>query len=706
MDENLDFRKYKKSNCVSFLKTNEKFGGLSNMASGFPLIVNHIHILTSEALYQACRFPNSKNIQKIILEQQSPISAKMKSKHFKEVCRPDWNHVRIKIMKWCLRVKLVCNWEKFSSLLNSTGNLPIVEISYKSQFWGAKPQDDDLLVGGNVLGRLLMELRDEIKIYGIDYFSILRPPPINSFYLLGNPIAPISLKNISMEHKIPDKKIKVQKKNNYKQTSLLENSFLIQNTQELKKEIIIKTTENSTDIKIKDLDKYWFGTLPKDWQVFPNRALFFEIIDKNHPEEEMLSVTIKKGVIKQQELLSDTSKKDSSNLDKSSYKLVQPGDIVYNKMRAWQGAIGVSNYRGIVSPAYVVVRPRRKINQKYFHYLMRTPLFTKEAERWSYGITSDQWSLRSEHFKMIYCPLPPLKEQNAIVRFLDYIDHRIKRYIRAKQKLIKLLEEEKQAIIHQAVTRGLNPDVPLKPSSFEWLGNIPEHWEVTNLTRLTTKIGDGLHGTPDYVDESDYFFINGNNLSKGKIIFGQSTRNVNREVYLQHKKNMDDTTLLLSINGTIGNLAFYNNEKVILGKSASYINCGKSLRRDFLYFFLQSNAILNYYNLVKTGTTIYNLSLESIRKLSIVVPSLVEQGEIVTFLNHEAFKFNTLIEKILTDISCINEYRSRLITDVVTGKLDVRAVAAQLPEELEPEEIDIEEVEPEDDDELEEALEP
>jgi len=235
----------------------------------------------------------------------------------------------------------------------------------------------------------------------------------------------------------------------------------------------------------------WLGEVPQHWEVLPNRALFEEIKKRDCPDEQMLSVTIKRGVIQQATLLEGSSKKDSSNLDRSNYKVVQPGDIAYNKMRAWQGAVGVSDYRGIVSPAYVVQRPRKVADPRFLHHLLRTPGFAKEAERWSYGITSDMWSLRPEHFKLICMCLPPLPEQDAIVRFIEYVDRRIRRYIRAKQKLIKLLEEQKQAIIHRAVTRGLNPDVPLKDSGVEWLGQVPEHWEVMLLSRGLTGIGQG-----------------------------------------------------------------------------------------------------------------------------------------------------------------------------------------------------------------------
>ena len=162
----------------------------------------------------------------------------------------------------------------------------------------------------------------------------------------------------------------------------------------------------------------WLGEVPEHWEVVPNRTLFDEIKDRDCSDEQMLSVTIKRGVILQSTLLEGTSKKDNSNLDKSNYKLVQPGDIAYNKMRAWQGAIGASPYRGIISPAYVVQRPRRQSSHPaYFHNLFRIPSFQKEAERWSYGIASDMWSLRPEHFKVIYSCLPPLSEQNAIVRY-------------------------------------------------------------------------------------------------------------------------------------------------------------------------------------------------------------------------------------------------------------------------------------------------
>jgi len=142
----------------------------------------------------------------------------------------------------------------------------------------------------------------------------------------------------------------------------------------------------------KDSGQEWLGRLPSHWSLLPNRVLFQEVKDRNHPSEEMLSVTITRGIVRQKSLLSDTAKKDSSNLNKAAYKLVQSGDIAYNKMRAWQGALGASSLRGIISPAYIVMRPRAVVSPAFYHHLYRTPAFAKEAERWSYGITSDMWS--------------------------------------------------------------------------------------------------------------------------------------------------------------------------------------------------------------------------------------------------------------------------------------------------------------------------
>ncbi len=154
--------RYDKDKSIVFRKTKEKYGGLSNMASGYSINLNGYNILSSEALYQSLKYVDSE-IQKKIIAEKSPMTAKMISKKYKEYIRDDWDDIKIPVMKWCLRVKLINNWAKFGYLLESTGDFDIVEDSYKDQFWGAKQVSDNLLIGRNYLGRLLKMLREEYR---------------------------------------------------------------------------------------------------------------------------------------------------------------------------------------------------------------------------------------------------------------------------------------------------------------------------------------------------------------------------------------------------------------------------------------------------------------------------------------------------------------------------------------------------------------
>ena len=181
-------RIYDRETSVVFLKTMERFGGLSNMAAGYPLRVNGVRIKTSEALYQACRFPHMPEVQQLIIGENSPMTAKMRSKPYRRVSRHDWDFVRVKIMRWSLRVKLAQNWREFGRLLLSTGDRPIVEQSRKDDFWGAKVAEDGTLVGMNVLGRLLMELREQLKGDESESLRFIEPLAISEFLLFGQPI--------------------------------------------------------------------------------------------------------------------------------------------------------------------------------------------------------------------------------------------------------------------------------------------------------------------------------------------------------------------------------------------------------------------------------------------------------------------------------------------------------------------------------------
>jgi ribA/ribD-fused uncharacterized protein len=195
MDITNQTRKYRRDECAVFRKTDEEYGGLSNMATGYDIELNGIKIGTSEALYQACRFPYSVEVQEMIIEQKSPMTAKMKSKPFRSQTRPDWEQVKYPIMKWCIRLKLACNWVKFGELLLATKKLAIVEDSPKDRFWGAVATEDNVyLIGVNALGRLLMELREQFLGPKRLELTLVEPPPIRDLFLLGSTVGIVKTK--------------------------------------------------------------------------------------------------------------------------------------------------------------------------------------------------------------------------------------------------------------------------------------------------------------------------------------------------------------------------------------------------------------------------------------------------------------------------------------------------------------------------------
>ena len=179
---------YHRQGCVVFLRTKELYGELSNMAAGYPLRVNSVHILTSEALYQACYFPHRPELQRLIIAQKSPMSAKMQRKKHRQEVRPDWQAVRVPIMEWCLRVKLAQHRERFGALLLSTGDRLIVEQSRRDEFWGAKVVDDETLSGVNVLGQLLMALRKQLQEPEVNKLQAVQPPAVLGFLLGGKEV--------------------------------------------------------------------------------------------------------------------------------------------------------------------------------------------------------------------------------------------------------------------------------------------------------------------------------------------------------------------------------------------------------------------------------------------------------------------------------------------------------------------------------------
>ena len=456
--------------------------------------------------------------------------------------------------------------------------------------------------------------------------------------------------------------------------------------------------------KSKESGQAWLGSVPSHWPVLPNRAIFAEVKDRDHPDEQMLSVTITRGIVQQKTLLANSSKKDSSNLDKSKYKLVQPRDIAYNKMRAWQGAIAVSDFRGIISPAYIVMRLREEQNARYFHHLYRTPQFAKEAERWSYGITSDMWSLRAEHFKLIYSAQPPPDEQAAIVQFLDHANGRVEQAIRAKKKLMALLNEQKQTIIHRAVTRGLNSNVAFKTSGTPWLGDIPKHWEVRRLRFcIRGKLTYGANAAADFDNPDWPRYLRITDFNADGSLRPDTFRSLPPTVARDYLVENGD--ILFARSGATVGKAFLVRTDTVKACYAGYLIRARPnsdvVLPTFLFAFTQTIAFARWKDAIFNRATIQNIGADKYANLAVPIPPIAEQQAILDSVEKEIEPIRTASSRIEREIGLLREYRTRLVADVVTGKLDVRAAAAKLPAELEPaaeptidSEIETEELEP------------
>jgi len=466
--------------------------------------------------------------------------------------------------------------------------------------------------------------------------------------------------------------------------------------------------------KYKKIEIPWINEIPDHWKMLKLRNILERVNQKNQPDLPLLSVVRDKGVIKRELSKND----DNHNVipeDLSNHIVVKIGQFAMNKMKAWQGSYGVSKYEGVVSPAYFIFDVKN-VEKDFFHMAIRSKAYIPFFNQSSEGVRVDQWDLSIERMKNVPFFIPPLEEQNAIVHFLDYTDRRIKRYIRAKQKLIKLLEEEKQAIIHQAVTCGLNPDVPMKPSGVDWLGEIPEHWFVMPLKRIVMNTYGSIKPGP-FGSQLTSADMNGGDIK----VYTQ--RNVidkdldKGEQYISFEKfkslqsfQVYPGDILVTSRGTIGSTVLVTNssEHGILHPCLIKVTPDiKKINPYYLMVLIQDSQLLKKQLLfLSNATTIDVIYSGTLANIKLPIPSIKEQNKILNFIEIKTNKINSLINQNTELLNYMKEYRTRLIADVVTGKLDVREAASQLPEELLAEEIDIEETEVEDEEEQQEALEP
>jgi type I restriction enzyme S subunit len=437
--------------------------------------------------------------------------------------------------------------------------------------------------------------------------------------------------------------------------------------------------------KYKDSGVEWIGEIPFNWSVGSLKLFCTNITDGSHhspPTVEDGKRYISVKDIGQNEILFQGCKQISEEefqlLEKNGCRPLK-GDILLTK----DGTIGRAAIVGedndfVALSSLGIIRPNtQKIDPIFLREFLVSHLNINQMLSLIQGSALTRITISI--IKNLLVTVPPLKEQIQIASFLHKKTQDIDTLIAKKEQLIKLLEEERTSMINLAVTKGLDLNVPMKDSGIEWLGEIPEHWELNRISFLSSKVGDGLHGTPNYVDESKYAFINGSNIQEGQIVITEKTRYVSKQEYLNNKKEFTSNTILMSINGTIGNLTLYNSEAIMLGKSAAYINLLPHINKHFIYFYYKSQTALEYINRELSGSTIKNLSLYSISKTPVPCPSAAEMEKIVSYIKSESVRINSIISKTKQETDFLKEYKTTLKSEVVTGKVDVReAVLAEM----------------------------
>ncbi|WIM10534.1 restriction endonuclease subunit S [Enhydrobacter sp.] len=424
--------------------------------------------------------------------------------------------------------------------------------------------------------------------------------------------------------------------------------------------------------KMKDSGLPWLGDVPNHWDVRKLRHVLEAVTQRNRPDLPLLSVVRERGVI-----VRDVTDADENHNyipdDLSNYKVVRRGQFAMNKMKAWQGSYGVSDFDGIVSPAYFVFE-LAGVAVNFFHLAIRSKAYIPYFNQASDGVRIGQWDLAQSRMREIPFAIPPEVEQAAIVRFLDHADRRIRRYIAAKQKLIKLLEEERQAIIHRAVTRGLDPSVRLKPSGVEWLGDVPEHWHlVPNRAMLRKrKVLVGKR-------HSDYQLLS---LTKAGVIVrdvasgrGKFSADMGTS---QEVRPGDLVFCLFDVPETPRTVGLSNHHGMITG-AYTVFECHDKLLASFIeafYIAMDDRKLLSplYSGLRNTIPPSTFLGVKT------PVPPPAEQAAIIRFLDEATSSLRAAIDRARREIDLLREYRVGLIADIVTGKLDVREAAAKLPD--------------------------
>ena len=428
----------------------------------------------------------------------------------------------------------------------------------------------------------------------------------------------------------------------------------------------------------------WLETIPRHWRTARNGILFQQRNDTRFPDLPILEVSLRTGVRIRE---FSSSKRKQVMADASKYKRACAGDVAYNMMRMWQGAVGVAPVDGLVSPAYVVARPFPGTQSHYYTALFKSELYMGEIDAASRGIVKDRNRLYWAQFKQMQSLAPPPDEQAAIVRFLDHANRKIDSVVRAKRKLIGLLNEQKQVIIHRAVTRGLDPNVKFKPSGIPWLGDVPEHWEVRKLGAVADLIVSNVdkhsHTNEKRVRLCNYVDVYKNDTIHERLNFMQAT--ATSEEVERIRIQLGDVIITKDSEGWndigVPSLVCYQSDDLVCGYHLAILRHHPHLiTGEFLHQVITDRFVATQMHVRAKGVTRYGLSHSAIRQVLLPLPPLSEQIPICQQLCRE---FNTLvitISRLEREIDLLREYRTTLTAEVVTGKLDVRDAVKRLPD--------------------------
>lgn len=423
--------------------------------------------------------------------------------------------------------------------------------------------------------------------------------------------------------------------------------------------------------KLKITDAIWLPQIPEHWELVKVRHLFKESTKKGFPNETLLVASQEHGVVSKEAYGKRTveATKDLHNL-----KLVEQGDFVIS-LRSFQGGIEVAHERGIISPAYTVMKETRKIEKRYFKNLFKSPPFISLMTLCVKGIREGQ-NIDYPTFKNEYLPFPPIEEQKSIAAYLDKKNNEIDKFIRNKERLIEILEERKKDVIDTAFTKGLKPNTEFKTTDIEWLTNLPKHWSLKRLKFLTKIISKG--STPS--TEGREMTTEGIRFLKAENIFNSSISEdpaffidaVTHRI-LKRSQLQENDLLYVIAGATIGKVAILPKEflPANTNQAVSFIRLKKKIDFEFCYYWLQSNFIMTSIWLKAVTSAQPNLAMEDLGNLSIPYPTNAEKEEIVQYVKEEHQTIDLAISKAQKEITSIKEYREALITDLVTGKRSV-----------------------------------